>query len=827
MPKLGERLTISQVRHELDEASALLCSLRRGLDFLTAERERKILYLVDYPEIDAYWASRKPGTAKHLSQDGRVEKVWHYLTGLEQVFLILDDEDANRLQYVQRAYEEQAEYLDALLLNSAFSTMIAPPCWRLLEDAITYFSHYDADPGDSWNAAINENELLLRQLIPSRTSSNYSEQTYISEAERFGFASLARKRSPNRRDIVLPFINHANFCDPTDFPWTENPEPIKVEIRDFEPSERAAYWLGWIDRGNQLYNEAYGHHGQWARRDEGAETLAYLEFLNTIARRNDPSVIVAFVTRNRQYYQALSAMRNEAENDQSPLIFHPRILGAFMIKQGAGMGASERQRHAKQAKETVIELSEHIASIEEIISGFSIDSDTVVSTALANFIRQRLKYSWTSYRRQSLAEQIKLRIELRQSRWRERKKNDRIRKYLEEIVQHKLMTIQISRELALLKGLPNVKQLSTEIDCTFMPLTGEEGAGAVLFHSELLTHPFRFHSSSIRKRLSDVEKGHEFDVVDLVQTARSECEDKYRDYLSKEQKPKLSNEIEVQTLRFDVLLMFAILLTMKGRFGAALRLIGSARVVWQFVDARKNRKAREQLAEALYLEGLVQRLEWRLGRSDRNTKDHLAIGSSALTNLISEADELKNLGVARESRFQVFLVAFTRELYSVAALEKSTQAKVGLPYQVDECLEQLDLVFENAKKAGFVYIAMRARQQYLAFARMFDDGELKSFNFDRSRFAREVRVAVFEEFLSCLNQLRSRRMVAEESLPFSVLVTEVLGLWGFREEIEIDNDMIESRVQNIDPLLKKTRGRNYTDWASRKISDIRKKLRKG
>jgi hypothetical protein len=218
MPEQRVNFTVSQVQFELAESIALLKALSRELKFLSKGPKQKIFYLIDYPEICAYWESRRPQTTKQLRDDDGAQRVWEYITGLERIFLDLD-EDKTRLAYVQRAYEEQAEYIDALLLNPDFETMIAPPTWRLIQDDIVYMTHLSDDPSGNWNFVIQQNEAQLKERIGIAPSSNYSESMYVSDAERFGFASLQRKPVSNVRDIFLPFITDANFRDPTDLRW--------------------------------------------------------------------------------------------------------------------------------------------------------------------------------------------------------------------------------------------------------------------------------------------------------------------------------------------------------------------------------------------------------------------------------------------------------------------------------------------------------------------------------------------------------------------------------------------------------------------------------
>lgn len=828
MTEHGQALTLSQVRHELAETETLLSSLRRGLDFLTETGTRKILYLIDYPEITAYWESQRPGSARQLSHDS-VKRVWQYLTGLERVFVSFADTTDDRLHYIQRAYEEQAEYLDGLLLSSQFQTLIAPPCWKMLRADITHFSHFSDDPGGNWSNAIIANETDLRELISAKQSPRFSERLYVAAAERFGFASLARQSRSNVRDILLPFIHHANFCEPIDFPWFQNSNHIEDndELRKilacFEPDLRSSYWLGRIDEGNDLYNEAYDQHGRWNRRNEGAEILAYLEFLNETINRYDPNLRIAFVTRNHQYHDCLRALSNSGNNSALPLIFHPRLLSAFMIRQAIPMQVDDRINFAKKASGTVEELSYQLRSVDELVSKFLKPGAVRVSAPLRHFVRRRLQDFWTDYRKQSLAEQIQIRIELRKDRWKIRSK-DKIRQYLYDIVKHNLKTIQIGRELALLRGLPDLTGVYGDVKCIFIPLSDSEDGGVSLLYSDLFSHSFKFHSRSIREKLLLGKKRVIIDISNIAQKSRSEIEDKYNKYLSTNSKLRLKNEVELELLRFDVLLIFAILLTTKGELKSAQKLVDSARAVWKFADAKMREKGHHQLYEALYFESLIRAMEWRKTQHDQDAHAHLRSGLDFLKNLIKETKEFKLDRELQTKRLDVFIVAFTRELYAFAVLHKVTVDQKSWPHGINQCLELLDSAYKGAKETGFTYVAMRARQNYLAFARMANEGVLKAYKFDKRRFSKKQRLSAFQEFSTCLKELTSGQVVWQDALPFSVLITELAGLSEFRDELQIGRRTIESHLQRIEAQLDRSEGRNYRNWAVEIVDKVKREL---
>jgi hypothetical protein len=818
-------VTVSQVQYELKIAGALISSLRQGLDFLARDSDKKILYLVDYPEISAYWESWRPNDVRQLETD-RVKRVWDYLTGLEQILTRFDDETTSRLRYIQRAHEDQAEYIDALLLSGSFNTMISPPTWRLLRDDIVYFSRIADVSTANWNTAIESNRQDLRERIGTTRANKFSERLYVDEAERFGFASLARKPSSTTIDLLRAFVEHANFRDPIDLPWElssyhiQHTDALRKSLSGFDPQRGSEKWMRWIDKGSELYNEAYGHGGRWARRKEGAETLAYLEFLSTTIAEHNPNLRVAFVTRNHQYHHMALALSYERRNEQSLLIFHPRLLSAFMIKQAGELAEDERQAQAVKARSTIDELSSLIETIDSLVGDFTKHPGDPVSKPLRYFVRYRLLRGWTQYRQQSLAEQVRLRIQLREGRWGEPKRNDNIGKFLRQIVAHELTTTQIAKELALLEALPNITNLVEGIDCTFIPLSEDEYGEAVLFRSDLFTHPFKFHSISISQKLASAERGHTLDIFAIAQEARSKIEKKYKEYFLVE-KAKPEYEIEVSLLRFDLLLLFAVLLAEKGEFERAYQLIGSARAVWLVErDIRIEHNADcHQLLEALYLEALIRRLEWRLEPSDQLPKQHLENGVGLLNKLIAEGKQIETNQVPETKRFRIFEAAFCRELYGFSG-RSMLRADLKVPYSIDGCIDILNAAYTEAMKTKFTYVAMRARQHYLAFARMADAGALNAWKFDRNNFSREKQLNAFEDFEALLVILKAERVIIQGPQHFSVLITELNCLWKFRDDVPVSNETIKSLVNDLKPYLKREDRRNLSDWASALVDEI-------
>ncbi len=826
MAELGQKLTVGQVRHELANNAALVSALERGLEFLAGGADRRILYLVDYPEITVHWESWRPNDRRQLSKDG-VKRVWDYLTTLEQVFLNLDHSIDRRLEYLQRAYEDQSEYTDSLLLSNTFRTMISPPTWRLLRDDIIYVSHFKDDPTGNWNNAITNNEAQLRSLIGAEGSGDYFEHVYVKDAQQFGFVSLARSLSKNTRDLLLPFVSQANFLDPIDMPWEDAAYGIKdvagmrKELGAFNPLENSKKWLDWIEKGNNIYNEAYDRHGRWARREEGAETLAFVEFLNSTIGRFNPDIKIAFVTRNHQYYNALLAIDVGGVNDPPPFIFHPRLLSAFMIRQ-VELKPAERREYAEKARNTLDKLRSLIRVVSGFVDDVSDFGEEEVSKALGHFVSRKLLRGWIDYRQQSFAEQVQLRIESRGNRWRKRSKSDGIRRYLERIISHKLRTTQIGRELALLFALPDIKELASNIDCTCIRLlekdSNGDASGVVFFHSDLFTHAFKFHSETIIEKLRTATKYPRLEIFSIVQDARIEIERKTSAYLTSHNKVDIDKEIELSLLRFDVLLIFALLLAAKGRYDLSLQLIQSARSVWQLERFEEKKSVRRQLYEALYAEGIILRLAWRIAQGNEDPAVHLRKGIEWATQIILEAEKLRTSGVSHPKRLRILEVAFIREVYGFAARKNLKIGNVGGLHGIDQCVELLDEAFAGAMETGFDYLAMRARQQYLAFARMADEGALRGF--DKDKFSSDRQLSAFREFYALLNALRVEKVIEQDALPFSVLMTELSGLLQFRTALQVDDKIMKPRYLYVKQQLKRTEDKPSENWVTRTLKNI-------
>ncbi|MGO9330531.1 MAG: hypothetical protein ACLQJ0_20775 [Steroidobacteraceae bacterium] len=823
------RFTVAQLHHELSKNIALISSLRLGLDFLARGTDRRILYVVDYPEITSHWQSARPNDASQLSKDG-VQRVWEYLTSLEQIFLNLDSDVEHRLSYVQRAYDDQAEYTDGLLLANSFNTMIAPPTWNLLRDDIIYVSHFGSEAAGNWTAAINNNLLQLRTLIGSTGKPpRFSESVYIADAQKFGFASLARNPASDTQSLLLPFISHANFRDPVDMLWEDpkygirNPSRLRDALEKFNPADRAKNWLEWIKRGNNLYNQAYNRHGQWARQAEGSETLAYIEFLNQTIGQANPNLIIAFITRNRQYFDSLLAMHFE-RNEEAPLLFHPRLLSAFMIKQ-TDLHPDERAEHAERARKTLDELRNMIRMVDGFVEGVAARTEDELSKPLAHFVSRRLLRGWMDYRQQSFAEQVQLRIESRKTRWEKRPASDRIRKYLEQIVDNKLKTVQIGRELALLSAFPDLQALSAGIGCTCIRLPEKDDNGVVLFHSDQFTHVFKFHSATIVQGLRSAARFPQVDIFSIVTTAIAEIQKRYGEFLAAGQKHVSRSEAELSLLRFDVFLIFALLHIARGRFALARQLIESARTVWRGDDDFPTKAIRRQLYEALYVDGLIRRLEWRGDREGDKSSVQLRKGIEAATRLIREGKELKTDDVPQIKRLRMLEVAFTRELYGFAARHNLKMRDLGGLYSIGDCVQVLDEAYVGAIESGNKYLAMRARQQYLAFARMANEGILGEV--EKEKFSFEEQLKAFKEFENLLSSLRQEAIIDPTSIPFSVLITELAGLWKFRDVLPADRHVIRARRAEIRRLFKQAENKSFGTWANLLLDEIENGLKSG
>ncbi|MEX1153810.1 hypothetical protein [Parvibaculum sp.] len=827
-----QNLTLEMLRFELEEAKALLGSLREGLSFIAGGDKRRLIYLVDYPEIHAYWNARSPLSRHDLKRDG-VADTWQYLTNLERIFLNLANDDEELVGYLRRAYEEQAEYIDALLLTDEFATIISPPAFSLLKDSIAYFAHYARGATENWQSAILQNDASLNRILEESTS--FSEKLYIEDTEQFGFASLAREPASSKRDILLSFLSQANFYDAADFPWEHQPyelpnaQTVSRALDAFDPNETRERWLEWIDTGNDRFNESYAKHGHWARRDDGAYTLAFLDYINRQIGERSDNLQVALITRNRQYFQALSAMRSEGSGFQGalPIILHPRLVSAFMIRQGGEIVSHDRVTLAHQGNEALEELLEYINFVGDFLKTLTAESRADLSTALKRFVRKQLHAGWTQYRKLSLAEQIKTRIQDREQRWKNIK-NSKIREYLQQIIEHELLTIQFGREIALLKALPNESNLrdySRRISGVIVKADGVEDRSFLYVKSNSFYHLFSFRSRAINDYLKE-QSSREIKISDAIDRAIETAEIAY----GAGRADTDDDKEDVRLLRFDVLLFISILYAANNQLPYAKIFLQHARRVGPPNSVHRDGRLAQQEWEAHYLEGLLDRLEWRRKSYDKTPKEierHMDEGLEKLHNLKSKSSQRQGGGeVDQNIRYRVLCCAFARELYNFAASEKLTRDESSWALSIDECIMELDKARREAVEMGSTYVALRAIQHYLAFARMSDGELLRKWSYEQKAFSKDKQLQAFDDFVACRDKLKLEGAFDDSLLPYSVLVTEMATSWKFRRERSVDLSVIENRLRSLKERLNEAEGRRHRDWAERIITSIEEGIAK-
>jgi hypothetical protein len=779
-------LTVSQIRHELSETVALLGTLVEGMKFLKSGSSNRILYLVDYPEIKAFWEARRPTSFRALNDDG-VRRVADYLTGLERVFLSIDDDSVN-LTYLNRAYYEQGEFIDALLRDGRFKTLLVSQAWEKLEDDIEHFAQFIKDPLVNWNAAIRQNETDLKSTV-------VSERNFIQTAENFGFGSAEYSQHETVFLLIKELIDHSNFCEAADYPWEElsGSGGHAIEVPDFKPSDSLIdYWAKEIDDGNRIYREAYSSSRRLWHREERAITLAHLEYLNDVSRRLAPTVRVALVTRNRQYHHVVLKRQKEGGAEavlDKPLIFHPRLLGAFMINQ------TER-RPTDADIGNVLELISAIRLVLDFLADIRGDGTEVAGPNLRNFVRAHLRRGWDTYRRQSLAEQVKARIEgRREERWGKRKAGDPLLAKFQQVVRMVLQSTQMYRELALIDALPSTLVLeSGHVDYYLLRHNGGPQNWALLFTSRKFSHAFRFYSSHVAHAATQAEGNgkRRFDIQAVIGSARNIID-------SGASKPDSDSLENLMLLRVDVLNLCAIWLATDGRADQARRFIEAAENI-EGIPFSLNSFGQKQ--ETFYLKCLLQRIEWRREAYVTQPGNDGAIGQ-----LIKGAALLRAMdnggrsyfptleGRQGNKRIAVLIAGFARELYAFAARHKVEFA--DWPMSVAECLSLLEVAYQESIRQGFYYTAMRARQRYMQFARMYDENRLPPGGAEGSDFSLRRRIECFRQLHVAMDMLRAQSQLEDEKFPFTAIVSETLGLWRYRRELEIGNREIATAVSRM------------------------------
>ncbi|MBL4696477.1 MAG: hypothetical protein JKY77_06945 [Rhizobiaceae bacterium] len=810
--------TVKWTRHVLADTLASLRAVDEGLNFLAGDEKRKIIYLVDYTEIRAHWDTAFPTNIRSVQQeprDSQIERVYSYLSSLERLALGMQDDPENEYRYIQRTYLEQAEYIEFLLLNRNLKTLITSDSWNSLKADVLFYLYNDKGAFRSWNSA--QTDQFLRLDTKEDEELSKTRLLYEENFEKAGYLSLNRKLAKTLNEVIRPFLRHSEFYLLEDFPWQEvagaskesaehiaNPEIL----HDLSP-KREKLWEKHFRNGGKLFSDASANPGGvWRHLASGISTLSLIDAINNMLEKEGRNVQVSLVTRNRQYHTAQMSWQSQAgwQKEKFPLIFHPRFLTAYMIRQAVEADKGSRRIYAQNARRPVRDLIGTIISNDNLVKTISLDQEQKVGSGLARLLSRELNKAFEEFRRVNHREKLRLRITARKSEWQNHPLS-KIRSFLDKIISDSEIKFgaklaELQSELALLKALPHGKELKGYLNVSQISLENfnTNEAIAYLFSSEKLTHPFRFYSKDLINALTE-NTGSAFDQ--LVSQAILEVER----LLSSTDFDNSLNR--ARALRFDLLFLHAIILAIGEKIeDSCLNLELAERVwmpKWRENTPNLSAVAKQQLLEAKYLNALLDRQKWRQLRRRGRLKNRAIWldGIQKLRALI--AQESSNQELASTFRFEIFICGFMRELYRFS-LEKNLRPKPEeWPLSISETVRKLDSLIE--KTDNFPYIKLRAIQQFLAF--ILIKNEFRSRKLDIEPISRSKEVEMFDNFRELYHSEARRVSNFDDIAPISILVTKATGLIYYQPDGKKSLKIAKDILELIDRRRDRDDGRNY------------------
>lgn len=796
--------TVLQVQHDMRETVVQLDILAECLEFVRTGG--RLLYLVDYTEMSPFWEAAYPLTRDKLSDD-RVQRVWDYLTGIERIFLRLDAEDA-QLRHIKKAYFDQIELINALLLDDRSDTLITSYHWRLLEDDIRYVSLNAAEGVVNRQAANRELLNVLDQKANPDLTQDQQVRSFIDDSERFAVQAGGGLSALSLRELIVEkFMRHSNFAEVEDFPWKEYKlDSSSITQKVFqELAERgtniAQVWLSRIEKGNDAYSTAYDLHGRWARRQEGAQIVAFLETINNAVEKVAPQrkLKFVFVTRNRQYHHAYSAARREMDDEDFAKIaktLHPRLLNALMIDQQDNYASGgERSNAANEALSAASNLRNSLSINLSVVDEISkLVGSKEISRAFGNWVKTSLSRIWETWeesRRQILAIHVQPRIRYRM---RNAVGDDKISTFLKGIEHLSLDVARRNFEIQLIKSLPRQVQIVTAKQ---IPITGVSVDYLLLVKTGGFAHLFMFRSEKIRELIDAAASGQVVDFSKVLKSAQ-----KLDIAITVE-----NDEEEIDRLRrrrFDILILHGICSAATGGLDLAQRYVDAALGVWPS-ELSSIPDAMSQVREGYYLRGLIDRIQWRNKAhgspahwDKENLGRHLKLGIQQVCDLLEESGLKAAQAPGHEfhKRLAVMIVGYLRELYAFAA--RHSVVEEGWPLSVQECVTLLEEAYQTSVARDFDLTAARARQQYIVLARMYQLRTLPLNSQGEELFSKSKIDSAYDDMISSLKKLLKRcGHLTEADLPATMVISWKIGLWRGKERYNLTRDDVKDAAKVI------------------------------
>ncbi len=811
-------------------------TLAEGLDFIS--RGGRIIYLVDYTEMSPFWNSKRPLRSSDLVQDG-VTDVTAYLTGLERIFLELEGQPDYKIDYLGRTYYEQLDFIDALICNHSFDTLISPHHWTLLKDDITYFGNYVDDPLGNFNYAQIQNEQFVEGVANevSRHEGDKArkiEEQFTPSSERFGVSSASLGRQDSVFQLISNvFLARSNFFDAADFPWDReiyrinNSGMFSRDLSEMSLSDKVqSKWLKHVEEGIEQYSSAYGMRRPRAHRGEGALTLAYAETLDQLVRNSGSLLRIGLVTRARQVHHAIAVARTAAgygERELLPAVFHPRLLNAFMIDQSwddEDADGVNRRVASQSARNAIIELQSALLIIVDFLEPFQ---KPTIREPLSRWITVQLRRAWEEYRRQGLAEQIKIRIGQREDRWK-LKRNPRIQEHMRSLVGLKLHRTQMAREQALINSLP-VQELPEGVSVKILTEDGPDETLVVLIRAQNFAHAIRFYSEDTKRSISRLSRGGVVDVNAVFESVKKDV-----GVLSGEYHEASPFALKVQ--RFDILLLHAIISVASEQSAVAQTFLDAALDIWRIYDFANDRERRisaGQRREGDLLVGYINRRSWLDLAFASNVS-----GSSAtrlykwgidLLGTLSVSINLNDTGHFLDDidvRLLILVISITRDLNAFAFQHGLLQNEI--PLGVNSCVFWLEQGYRLSKERQRFFTAARAKQQIIAFARIYQRGGIPQNEELSALFSTPDIKFHYRDLIIVMAALRQTTpFILDEDLPNPLIIYEALGKWICREDLGTTIVEITRGIRNIEERLQ-SRAANekmFAEYVGEMLTDMR------